>query len=106
MAFAFEKLSSSIDTIAFIPAWRHFHRSDSRKNHDENMDRCLRRIAACFFFTLEIAFALIEGIEGNEKLNDARLPKGAGAIINRRDRIAWWEGEEEVSVPMGAATPK
>jgi len=43
----------------------------------------------------QIAFALIEGAEGNEKLNDARLPKGAGAIINRRDRIAWWEGEEE-----------
>jgi hypothetical protein len=41
------------------------------------------------------ASALITGAEGNEKLSDTRMPKGAAAIINRLDRIAWWEGEGE-----------
>lgn len=42
-----------------------------------------------------VASALIEGAASSQKINGARMPKGAAAIINRPERIAWWEGEGE-----------
>ena len=41
----------------------------------------------------KIALAMIEGSKDNKKLDDARMPQGADAIINSKDRIAWWEGD-------------
>ena len=38
------------------------------------------------------AFALITGGEGNKPLVDPGWPKGADAIFNTPERIAWWEG--------------
>jgi hypothetical protein len=40
-----------------------------------------------------IAAAMGEGAVGNKPLKDRRMPEGANAIIDRRDRVAWYEGE-------------
>jgi len=50
-------------------------------------------VVLVLILTPRFAFAEIEGGEGNESLSDGRMPKGAGAIINHLDRIAWWEGD-------------
>ncbi len=38
------------------------------------------------------AFALITGGEGNTPITDPGWPKGAAAVFNSPNRIAWWEG--------------
>ena len=40
-----------------------------------------------------LALALGTAEEGNKPLKDRRMPAGADAIINRKDRVAWSEGE-------------
>ncbi len=40
-----------------------------------------------------IAHALGTAGEGNKPLKDRRMPAGADSIINRKDRVAWSEGE-------------
>ncbi|MDB5337536.1 MAG: hypothetical protein JWN70_3155 [Planctomycetaceae bacterium] len=51
-------------------------------------------VALVLILTPQIALAVIEGEEGNENLRVGhRMPKGADRIINRLDRIAWWEAD-------------
>lgn len=53
----------------------------------------LKLCVACVLVCMpRMALALGQGGEGNQKLRITHLPKGADVIVNRPERVAWWEG--------------
>jgi hypothetical protein len=73
-----------------IPAMPCFLKSKSH-TRSQAMSTALLAMVVTSFITPG-ALALITGGEGNRPLKDPGWPKGAAAIFNTQNRIAWWEG--------------
>lgn len=60
-------------------------------------------ISACLFSPTD-AFALINGGEGNQPVDNPRWPKGVSAVHNHPSRVAWWNGggfAKQISIAEG-----